>query len=78
MEFNCYRGCKSNWSYQKNPLFTVEQALRLSKVFVRSTEGWLKLQLQYDLWVAEQNTDLKKQPDFFRISDKLLLIKVLK
>jgi len=34
-------------------------ALRLSKVFVRSTEGWLKLQLQYDLWVAEQNTDLK-------------------
>jgi len=50
----------------------------LKKVFVRSPEGWLKLQLQYDLWIAEQNTDLKKQPDFFRISDKLLLIKVLK
>jgi len=36
-----------------------EMALRLSKVFGRSPEGWLKLQLQYDLWKAQQRTDLK-------------------
>jgi addiction module HigA family antidote len=36
-----------------------EMALRLSKVFGRSPEGWLKLQLQYDLWKAQQSTDLK-------------------
>ncbi|MBA3019167.1 MAG: HigA family addiction module antidote protein [Proteobacteria bacterium] len=36
-----------------------EMALRLSKVFGRSPEGWLKLQLQYDLWKAQQKTDLK-------------------
>ena len=35
-----------------------EMALRLSKVFGRSPEGWLKLQLQYDLWKAQQKTDL--------------------
>jgi addiction module HigA family antidote len=29
-----------------------EMALRLSKVFGRSPESWLKLQLQYDLWQA--------------------------
>ena len=27
-----------------------EMALRLSKVFGRTPEGWLRLQLQYDLW----------------------------
>ena len=36
-----------------------EMALRLSKVFGRSPEGWLKLQLQYDLWKAQQGVDLK-------------------
>ncbi|MBU2521724.1 MAG: HigA family addiction module antidote protein [Proteobacteria bacterium] len=36
-----------------------EMAIRLSKVFGRSPEGWLKLQLQYDLWKAQQKTDLK-------------------
>jgi addiction module HigA family antidote len=36
-----------------------EMALRLSKVFGRSPEGWLKLQLQYDLWKAQQRADLK-------------------
>ena len=36
-----------------------EMALRLSKVFGRSPEGWLRLQLQYDLWQAQQKTDLK-------------------
>jgi addiction module HigA family antidote len=35
-----------------------EMALRLSKVFGRTPEGWLKLQLQYDLWKTEQNLDL--------------------
>ena len=35
-----------------------EMALRLSKVFGRTPEGWLRLQLQYDLWKTEQNIDL--------------------
>jgi antitoxin HigA-1 len=33
-------------------------ALRLSRVFGRSPEGWLKLQLQYDLWKTEQSIDI--------------------
>jgi addiction module HigA family antidote len=36
-----------------------EMSLRLSKVFGRSPEGWLRLQLQYDLWGAKQNVDIK-------------------
>jgi addiction module HigA family antidote len=36
-----------------------EMALRLSKVFGRSPEGWLRLQYQYDLWKAKQNVNLK-------------------
>ena len=35
-----------------------EMALRLSKVFGRSPEGWLRLQLQYDLWKAKKNVDV--------------------
>jgi len=35
-----------------------EMALRLSKVFGRSPEGWLKLQLQYDLWKTRQSIDI--------------------
>ncbi|MDO9516373.1 MAG: HigA family addiction module antitoxin [Syntrophales bacterium] len=31
-----------------------EMSLRLSKVFGRSPEGWLRLQLQYDLWRAKK------------------------
>jgi len=31
-----------------------EMSLRLSKVFGRSPEGWLRLQLQYDLWRAKE------------------------
>ena len=34
-----------------------EMALRLSKVFGRTPEGWMRLQLQYDLWKAEQSFD---------------------
>ena len=37
-----------------------EMALRLSKVFGRSPEGWLRLQLQYDLWKTEQSVDISK------------------
>lgn len=37
-----------------------EMSLRLSRVFGRTPEGWLKLQLQYDLWKAKQSTDLKR------------------
>lgn len=32
-----------------------EMALRLSKAFGTSAESWLNQQMQYDLWVAEQN-----------------------
>ena len=35
-----------------------EMALRLSKVFGRTPEGWLRLQLQYDLWKVKQNVDI--------------------
>lgn len=35
-----------------------EMALRLSKVFGRTPEGWLKLQLQYDLWKIQDRVDL--------------------
>lgn len=35
-----------------------EMALRLSKVFGRTPEGWLRLQLQYDLWKATQSIDI--------------------
>ena len=34
-----------------------EMALRLSKVFGRTPEGWMRLQLQYDLWKVEQSFD---------------------
>lgn len=37
-----------------------EMALRLSIVFGRSPEGWLRLQQQYDLWKANQNLDTSK------------------
>ncbi len=37
-----------------------EMALRLSKVFGRTPEGWLRLQLQYDLWKAKQSIDISK------------------
>lgn len=35
-----------------------EMALRLSKVFGRSPESRLKLQLQFDLWRAKQTADI--------------------
>ena len=35
-----------------------EMALRLSKVFGRTPEGWLRLQLQFDLWKAKENVDI--------------------
>jgi len=36
-----------------------EMALRLSKVFGRSPEGWLKLQIQYDLWKIRQSVNIE-------------------
>ena len=35
-----------------------EMALRLSKVFDRTPEGWLRLQRQYDLWRTRQSIDI--------------------
>jgi len=37
-----------------------EMALRLSKVFGRTAEGWLRLQLQFDLWKTEQSVDISR------------------
>lgn len=37
-----------------------EMALRLSKVFGRSPEGWLRLQIQYDLWKTQKALDLSQ------------------
>jgi antitoxin HigA-1 len=39
-------------------------AIRLSKAFGRSPESWLQLQLQYDLWDAEQRSDTIKVKHF--------------
>lgn len=39
---------------------TAEIALRLSKVLGRSPESWMALQVQYDLWHARKNIDLKR------------------
>ncbi len=37
-----------------------EMAIRLSKAFGTSAESWLNQQVQYDLWLAEQNSmDMK-------------------
>lgn len=41
-----------------------DMAIRLSKAFGRSPEGWLQLQLQYDLWQAEQRSDTIKVKQF--------------
>ena len=35
-----------------------EMASRLSRVFGRTPEGWLRLQLQFDLWKTEQSIDV--------------------
>ncbi|MCP4683152.1 MAG: HigA family addiction module antidote protein [Desulfobacterales bacterium] len=35
-----------------------EMSLRLSKVFGRSPEGWLRLQLQYDLWKSRETVNI--------------------
>jgi addiction module HigA family antidote len=37
-----------------------EMGLRLSKVFGRTPEGWLRLQLQFDLSKTEQSVDLRR------------------
>jgi len=42
----------------RQTLALFEMALRLSKVFGRSAEGWLRLQLQYDLWQTQQRVNL--------------------
>ena len=35
-----------------------EMSIRLSKAFGSSAETWLRLQMQHDLWQAEQRADL--------------------
>lgn len=41
-----------------------DMAIRLSKAFGRSPESWLQLQLQYDLWDAEQRSEKIKVKHF--------------
>jgi len=41
-----------------------DMAIRLSKAFCRSPESWLQLQLQYDLWQAEQRSATIKVKHF--------------
>jgi antitoxin HigA-1 len=36
-----------------------EMAIRLSKVFGRTPEGWLRLQLQYDLWKTRKSMNIR-------------------
>ena len=36
-----------------------EMALRLSKVFGRTPEGWLRLQIHFDLWKTKQSVDIE-------------------
>ncbi|MFH2044933.1 MAG: HigA family addiction module antitoxin [Pseudomonadota bacterium] len=36
-----------------------EMALRLSKVFGRTPEGWLRLQIQYDLWKTRKSINIE-------------------
>jgi antitoxin HigA-1 len=36
-----------------------EMAIRLSKVFGRTPEGWLRLQLQYDLWKTRKSINIR-------------------
>ncbi|MBW2608979.1 MAG: HigA family addiction module antidote protein [Deltaproteobacteria bacterium] len=35
-----------------------EMSLRLSRVFGRSPEGWLRLQIQYDLWKSRKTINI--------------------
>lgn len=35
-----------------------EMALRLYRVFGRTPEGWMRLQLQFDLWKAKKSLDV--------------------
>ena len=41
---------------------SLEMAQRLGKAFGNGTRFWLALQLQYDLWNAEQSSKIKVQP----------------
>jgi antitoxin HigA-1 len=41
-----------------------DMAIRLSKAFGRSPESWLQLQLQYDLWDAQQRSNKIKVKNF--------------
>ena len=47
-----------------------EMALRLSKVFGRTPEGWLKLQIQYDLWKMQKDLDLSQLKRIAAASDQ--------
>jgi antitoxin HigA-1 len=41
---------------------SMEMAQRLGKAFGNGTRFWLALQMQHDLWEAEQNTQVSVKP----------------
>jgi len=41
---------------------SAEMALRLSEAFQTEPDLWLRLQMQYDLWVASRNRRTKLKP----------------
>jgi addiction module HigA family antidote len=43
---------------------SADMAIRLSRAFGRSPESWLQLQLQYDLWRAEQRASTIRVKQF--------------
>ena len=43
---------------------SAEMAIRLEKAFGSTAETWLRMQLQYDLWHAEQRADKIKITKF--------------
>jgi addiction module HigA family antidote len=43
---------------------SADMAVRLSMAFGRSPQSWLQLQMQYDLWGAEQHSDKIKVKHF--------------
>ena len=43
---------------------SAEMAIRLEKAFGSTAETWLRMQLQYDLWHAEQRADKIKVTKF--------------
>ena len=51
-----------------------EMAVRLSKVFGRSAESWLQLQMQYDLARARERVDTEDLTSFVGTQDSVAVL----